>query len=105
MTLVAAPMTEADLRRRVMGLATSLGLLWHYCRDGRKCDGVRGLPDLVIAGEHGLLLAELKDDGNETSPSQDRWIWILNQAGVQWRVWRPRDWHSGAIRRELEAIA
>ncbi len=51
-------MTEAAFTREVLALARELGLLAHWCRDSRLCEGDPGCPDLLIAGRGGFFLAE-----------------------------------------------
>src|SRR5215469_3997141 len=94
-------MTEAELRGLVTRECTRLGLLWHWCRDSRVCEGNRGLPDLVILGRGGILLAELKGPDGETSADQDKWLWHAWAASIPWAIWRPSDWDKGAIQRRL----
>lgn len=97
-------MTEAQLLAEVTDLCGRLGLLWHHCgRPDKSCQGNRGLPDLIIAGRRGVTFRELKSDDGDTSADQDLWIWTLHETPARY-VWRPADWHSGQIRRELEEL-
>jgi hypothetical protein len=96
--------TEAEFTRDVCGLADSLGLLWHHCPDSRRCKGNRGFPDLVVAGPGGLLLAELKMPGGETSAEQDLWGWTIYQAFSTIRLWTPAGLENGVIERELRML-
>jgi hypothetical protein len=99
-------MTEAELRELVIGEADRLGLLWHYCREPRRCGGPRGFPDLFVAGPRGLALIELKTATGETSPGQDRWAWTLARGGREYyRLWRPADLDAGEVRALLERLA
>ncbi len=108
-------MTEADLRSAVCELADRHKLLWHWCADARRCCGPRGLPDLIIAGRRGLIIAELKTEDGETSAPQDLWLWTLGRGThpgpgeacepYQVHVWRPAQLRDGTIGRVLEAIA
>jgi hypothetical protein len=97
-------MTEARFTRDVGELAGSMGLLWHHCGDSRRCQGNRGFPDLVIAGEHGILPAELKMPDGETSAGQDLWAWTISQAGLSVPVYHPADLESGRIRDDFGRI-
>ncbi|HEY1622131.1 MAG TPA: hypothetical protein VGG25_31225 [Streptosporangiaceae bacterium] len=101
-------MTEAQLLARVTGLCEELGLLWHHCNDARRCTGPDGFPDLVIAGQRGVMFAELKSASGETSAGQDLWLWTLDRAATGGHfgrgVFRPNLWDSGQIRRCLEAL-
>jgi hypothetical protein len=96
-------MTEGELVAEITKLCGQLGLLWHHCRDSRHCHGQKGLPDLLIAGPHGVLFTEIKSAAGELTADQDMWIWMLAKQ-VSIEVWRPADLESGLIRSELEAI-
>jgi hypothetical protein len=98
-------MSEAELTARILCLAAELGVLAHHCPTTVRCVGARGLPDLILAGPAGVLLAELKTAAGDTSAYQDEWLWTLTAAGARAVVWRPADWASGKIRRELQALA
>lgn len=107
-------MTEAELLARVMAMCREHPpLLVHHCRDSRLCSGsTPGLPDLIIAGEAGLIVAELKSDVGETTPDEDLWIWTLSRGAdrnapgrkISVTVWRPVDLQSGEIEQALEEI-
>jgi len=96
--------TEATLTNDVAALATRHGLLWHHCPDARRCAGPRGLPDLLIAGPGGLLLAELKSETGDTSAAQDAWAWTLTRARQQYELWRPEHWRDGTIEKVLSGL-
>ncbi len=102
--------TEAQLRREVIGLCDEFGLLLHYCGNSRTCKGQPGFPDLLIAGAGGLILAELKTDAGHTSADQDSWLWRLSKArngedAFRVEIWRPADLADGAIQTRLEYLA
>jgi hypothetical protein len=100
---------EAAFTREVLALAARLGLLAHWNPDSRRCEGAPGFPDLVIAGEAGIGLAECKMPGGDTSAGQDLWLWTLARSispRVAFvRVWEPADLASGLIERDLRRIA
>ena len=98
-------MTEDELQAKVTAMCDERGLMWHHCRDSRRCHGRRGLPDLLLAGEHGVLFRELKGEHGVTSSMQDLWGWILRKAGQDWALWRPSDLESGLIAAEMEKIS
>lgn len=98
-------MNEGTLQALVEAHCRGLGLLHHHCRDARKCSGNRGLPDLIIAGESGILMPELKGETGETSAHQDLWRWTLTRAGVVAPIWNPDDWDSGLIHAALKRLA
>lgn len=95
--------SEKILTGQIIGECRRLGLLVHHCRDSRRCQGTKGMPDLVIASHRGILLAEIKSADGETSPGQDRWLYTLHQAGILNKVWRPGQWMG--IEESLEAMA
>jgi len=96
--------SEAELLGWVLGLARELQLLAFHSADPRRDVGP-GFPDLFIAGPRGQVLAELKGPGYRLSEEQKRWQHMLLAGGAAWRLWYPRDWHSGQIEAELRAIA
>ena len=64
-------------------------------------DGV-GFPDLVMVHPRfGGIAAELKTGKSKVSPAQEAWLALFAGAGFRTFVWRPADWHSGAIQQEL----
>jgi hypothetical protein len=96
-------MTEAHLDQAVKDLARWLRLYAYHTRDSRG--SARGFPDWVIAGPGGILYREDKSDTGTLSPDQRAWGVALVAAGGNWSVWRPGDWRSGRVRREMEALA
>jgi hypothetical protein len=100
--------TEDEVRFAVCLLATQHELLWHWCGSSRRCKGARGLPDLIIAGPGGHLLAELKGDGGEESPGQQLWHWMLHQSTAPrcpYRLWGPGQLLDQTVARHLAALA
>jgi hypothetical protein len=95
---------HTELLVEVQDLLENHGLVWHYCRDSRRCNGTPGLPDLVIAGQY-VLFAELKGDGDTMSSGQTSWKWVLLAAGARHAVWTSRDLAAGRIRDQLAAVA
>jgi hypothetical protein len=97
---------QADVEGQLMQLEDR-GVVWHHCPDPRRCHGPRGLPDLVIAGPGGLVLAELKSADGELSAEQQAWQWALQRGrGVtSHRLWRPADLSSGRIRSQLALLS
>ena len=94
--------TEAELLASVLELARLLGIFAYHTHDSRRSQA--GFPDLVLAGNRGLVFAELKSESGRLSREQVAWRWQLEVLGQAYRIWRPRDWHNQAIRHELEAI-
>ena len=60
--------------------------------------GVKGFPDLQLAREGVVLLAELKTNRGGLKPEQRAWRTHLESSGL-YRLWRPRDWNT--VRGEL----
>ncbi len=101
-------MTEAQLQAGVLGECQRLGLRVHHNYRSDRAgirEGGRGFPDLVIAGEHGVLFRELKTEDGRTSTDQDWWAWYLDHAGHDFAIWRPADLSSGRISTELRSIS
>lgn len=96
-------MTEKQLLAAVVELAGYLGIFVYHTHDSRRSEP--GFPDLVLAGTHGMLFAELKSADGRMSRAQLAWRWRLMKAGSTWRLWRPRELESGEILRELKGIA
>jgi hypothetical protein len=108
----ADAMTEYQLTEKIVALALELGLLAHWCgKDSRHCQGRPGLLDVLIISQRGILFAEIKGPGGETSAEQDLWIWTIDQIpkcdkipGAQWVIWNELHWREGIIRAVLEAM-
>lgn len=108
------PMSEDQLLTSVLDLVGVLGLHAVHFRpalDSRgrwrtpvQGDG-KGWPDLTIVGPHGGLFRELKQEDRYPTVDQRAWIERLTNAGFDASWWRPRDWHSGRVERELRAIS
>jgi hypothetical protein len=99
-------MGHGELIARILGYADGAGVLSHVCRQPRHCGGFPGLPDVILAGERGVLWAEVKTGSGTTTAEQDLWGWTLNRGAGNglWAVWRPADWDSGRIRRAISAL-
>lgn len=98
-------MTEEQLQADVLELCGRYGLIVLAIPDSRRIVHGKGWPDLVIAGYHSLLFAELKTEGGRLSSDQRAWRWKLLAAGMRWVLWRPCHLASGEIETELRAIA
>lgn len=102
-------MTESELQAAVIELARLLGYLVAHFRPAQTERGWRtavqgdgkGFPDLVLAGRGRVLFVELKGAAGKLSDEQVGWLGLLKLSGAETFVWRPRDWSSGAIEREL----
>lgn len=96
-------MTESVMLGYIHKLADQYGLLIFHCRDARG-SGDPGFPDLLILGRS-VLFRELKQQHGDLRWYQKRWARALHRAGENVEVWRPGDWHSGRIQRELEILS
>jgi hypothetical protein len=95
--------TEAQFQEQVTDLAAICGWRWNHTRrsigKGRRwttATSIKGFPDLLLwHPEHGgLLLVELKTDKGALTTEQDDVLESLRKAGVDARVWRPRDFED-----------
>lgn len=98
-------MSEDELKAMVIQTAELYG--WRVChfRPARTAKGWRtpieghpGLPDLVLARDGQVLLAELKSATGK--PTDDQTLW-LEAAGDHGRLWTPAEWTHGTIQHEL----
>lgn len=94
-------MTEAELQDLVADLCAQLGLAHHHEKDSRR--SAPGFPDSLIVGT-AILYRELKSQDGVLTVDQRRWGAKLSRAGGNWQVWRPAEWESGLIMRQLTEI-
>ena len=92
-------MTEQQLQGAVIEMCKLYGIAWYHPYFSRR--SVPGWPDLAICGARGFITRELKSATGTTTHDQERWGWMLRQAGISWDIWRPDDLRSGRIQREL----
>lgn len=95
-------MNEAQLLREVLDLAKKYGVLAFHSYGPPV--STAGFPDLVLAGQHGVVFAELKSDSGQTSAEQDLWAWNLQQSGQKYVVFRPMHLETGAIDTMVRSI-
>lgn len=100
--LPAQSLTERQLQTLIIDLCRWHHLLCYHTHDSRR--SARGFPDLVICGPNGVLFRELKAETGRLTIDQTCWGQGLLEAGANCAVWRPADWYSGRIRRELGAL-
>lgn len=100
-----ARLTEAQFQQQVTDLCDLLGWRWNHVRRSigkhqrwTTATSVIGWPDLAIWGHGRFLLVELKTDRGKLTAAQRDVLGSLRDAGVDARVWRPRDWD------EIEAV-
>ena len=106
---IAAAMSEAGLlsnvtsgTRKRPGLCKLYRLTWYHTHNSKHSPS--GFPDLVIAGRW-VMYRELKRQKENPTKAQREWIAALEAAGADVDVWRPADWYSPRINRELAALA
>lgn len=94
-------MTEADLLQAVRDLARMRGWLCYHTHNSRRSEP--GFPDVILCHPRtGQMLAvELKSETGRITREQRTWLDALQGAGVDARVWFPRDLRSGQIARAL----
>ncbi len=99
--MVAALVTEADLKSIVVNLARRYGWLIHHDlpamnirgRWATHVEGDVGFPDLVLVHPNRgqMLVVELKSEKGKTTTSQDNWLAAFALAGIENNVVRPSD--------------
>ena len=97
-------MTEAQLQRDVIALATMLGYRRIYhTYDSRR--SAAGFPDLVllrVSWPQRMLFVELKSVRGVVTPEQRAWLDDLDAfEDTEIYIWRPSHWLSGEIERVL----
>lgn len=100
---------ERELLSMIVRLAGYRRWLVHHCRPAQTADGrwrtpiqgSAGFPDLLLVRDDRMLVREVKTRVGKLSPLQQKWLDTLRAAGVDADVWRPGDWQSGRIQREL----
>lgn len=93
---------EQEMQQAIIDTAKMMGYLTHHEYDSRR--STAGFPDLWIVGYGKLLVLENKTDTGRVSDDQRIWLRELTAAGVDARVYRLRDWQSGELVKELQAI-
>lgn len=93
--LLAENVTEADWTAQVIKTAKLHGWMAVHYRPARTdkgwrtaLEGDRGAPDLLLARDGEVLLAELKSQRGTFRPGQREWLAALGPHGC---VWRPAD--------------
>lgn len=97
-------MPEKQFGLQVEELVKVLHLAYYHTH--RSQHSVAGFPDYVILNPkgNGMLHRELKMQGKNPTPEQERWLAMLAANGCDVGVWRPMDLLNGRIERELRAI-
>jgi len=90
--------TEDEWRSQVLRWAERDGWLHYFT--WTSLHSPSGFPDLVLAREPRVIIAELKTEVGKLTPRQERWGGVLVQCpGVEYYVWRPHD--EDEVRRVL----
>ena len=100
---IAAAMTEAQLEEQVRDACKKLGILRFHVHV--SLGTTPGLPDDILIGPLAILWRELKREKGKPTPAQVKAGEALTAAGQDWAIWRPSDWLSGRIVRELVELS
>ena len=104
MTLV---MSEDDLEQALREFCLRLGLFYYHTHDSRGSED--GFPDCLIVSEDKawIIFAELKNQTRKPTFKQASWLRVLGVVAslsygrVRVFLWRPSNWISGDIEREI----
>ena len=82
---------EVEFQNDVLKVATLLQ--WKHYHTHNSQRSVAGFPDLVLVRGDKILFRELKTDSpkSQCTPAQKEWLELLERAGCDVGVWRPRD--------------
>jgi len=95
-------MSESQLQDSIIQLAEIVGWTVVHINDSRK-QRATGLPDLLMIRRPRVVWAELKREANagrnknSLTPIQQWWLDELQACKQEVYLWRPSDWHDGAI--------
>lgn len=100
-SLQAKAMSERQLQDQIIELAKRMGFIVYHTHDSRR--SAPGFPDLVLVHpkQRRVIWRELKSETGAPTPEQKVWISTLLLVGEDVDIWRPRDWVSGRIEKEL----
>jgi hypothetical protein len=98
----AGMLEDSELLPQVQQLCKQLRVLVYHTH--RSDLSEPGFPDIVAAGNGGLLFRELKTEKGAVSEAQQLWLGQLEVLGYDVGVWRPSDLLSGRIAEQLAAI-
>lgn len=98
-------MTEAELLECVRQYCKLRGLYLYHPHDSRKSQP--GFPDCWILNlrDGRVMYRELKNASYQLTADQKRVLYALRAGGHDAGVWRPKHWHAGVVRAELDALA
>lgn len=102
--LAYAMLETAELLPAIVSRCKALDLLCYHTYDSRKSED--GYLDCTIVGHVApAYFWELKREGENPQPKQQRWLDRMAAVGLVVAVRRPSDLISGLIDRELMAIS
>lgn len=81
-------MIEREWQAQVVRYARDLGWSVFHVANSKRSEP--GWPDLALVRDR-LVMAELKTETGRISPDQERWLALLEAAGVETYLWRPSD--------------
>lgn len=96
-------MPEAELEQNVADTCRHLRLRRYHTH--RAQHSPSGFPDDVILGPRRMMWRELKRESGKPTAEQVEWMDHLRRLGHDVDIWRPSDWFSGRIVRELQELA
>jgi hypothetical protein len=96
-------MSEAELEEQIRDACTKLGVLRFHVRISKGTTA--GLPDDILIGPRGILWRECKNQTYDPTPAQVKTGQALTAIGQDFAIWRPEDWFSGRVARELAGIS
>jgi hypothetical protein len=97
--------THDEIVAEIQARARKRGILTHYCGPGLRCQGDRGVPDLVAVGMFGAAFIEVKTDRDRLKPDQVTWMHALKAAGQNHYVVRQGQLRDGGLDEILDCLA
>ena len=97
-------MSERQLTRAVVELATRFGWRVHHTSDSRSLRTHHpGLPDLIMVRDRELMAIELKVKGRKPTEAQQAWLDAIDRCwDVSSDCWTDEDWTNGSIEELLK---
>ena len=82
--------SERHFMDRIRSLAQAHGYRCYHTHDARRSEP--GFPDLILCDGVSCLAVETKTNTGKLTPEQQIWLSLLEHAGVETHIWRPKDW-------------
>ena len=98
-------MTHDEIVAEIRPGPAGRGVLTHYCPDSRRCEGDRGLPDLLLVGMYGATFLKVKTPNDTLRPEQTTWKHALRPAGQEYHVIRGDMLLNGIVDGILDGLA